>query len=109
MKMRDLQNLLDFWRKSDDPHRPTFFDHRHVIAHQFANPGTVQIIESGQIQYDVFMPLIQDAAHCVAKGRGLKGSEPPTNFEEGNIFRMPDGHREIQETLTPKNLVLMLP
>ena len=47
VKMSDLENLFDFRRKADDPHRASFFHHRHVIAHQFADAGTVEIIEAG--------------------------------------------------------------
>jgi hypothetical protein len=51
--------------------------------------------------------LIQHAVEGVAKGCGLKGSKAATDFENRYIIRMPDGHREIQDT-SPENPALIL-
>jgi hypothetical protein len=91
-----LQNFFDLRRESNYFHCAAFFDYRQVVANEFTDSGTVQIIESLQIQNYVVFTVTKQALNRIAKRLTFERSEAPADIHERNFVGLPDLNSEIQ-------------
>ncbi len=88
VQLCDLKNFLDLWRQTDHFHRAAFFYHAEIIADQFADAGTVEIFEAGQVENYILVALLEEAVDGVAKRSRFIGCEPPFDVHHGYFFRV---------------------
>jgi hypothetical protein len=86
IQLRHSQDGFDLWRESDHFHRAAFFYDAHIISHQFADAGTVEVFQSGQIQNDIGVPLLQQPTDHLLEGPGFEGSELAIYIDEGDAI-----------------------
>ena len=88
IKLGDFKNFFNFWSEPDDLHGATFFDNAKVVAHQFTNAGTVQIFQSGQVQNDIVVALLQEGLNHLLKSTRFERCKATANLHDRNIFRL---------------------
>jgi len=57
--VRDFENFFDLGRQADYFHLSALFDYGNVNARELADSGAIQILQSGQVQDDVLVTLLQ--------------------------------------------------
>ena len=96
VELRDLQNFFHFRRQTHHFHGPALFNYSEIVANEFADAGTIEIIEPLQIQDNVVFALAKEALNRVAKGLAFKRSEAAADVHERHLIRLPDLDGEAQ-------------
>jgi len=102
VQVRDFQYFFDIVGQSYNPHFTATFQHHHINAGEFADAGTVKVLESAQIQHDMLVAFTKKARDVFAEDTYFEKREMAANIDERGLWRVPDGGRKVQTDL-PKD------
>src|SRR5277367_5050283 len=95
MELRDLQNFFHFWRQANHFHRAAFFHHFQIIANEFTDAGTIEIVQGGKIQKNILIALLEQAVNGFTQSLRFEKSQAATNIDERDGIGLPDLDDEI--------------
>jgi len=96
-KVGDLQHFFNFGTKANHFHRASLLDDIDVDTREFANAGTVQILQPSQIEENILSTLLKQRLNGVPQSANFKKCKMPGDRDQRHLILLADLHRKIHE------------
>ena len=95
--MSDFKDFFNFGSEANNFQSATLLHHGHINPRQLSESRAVQILQSAEVQQNIFALTFDQRLNEIAQCADFKKSQMPGNVDQRHLVSLADLHRKAHE------------